>query len=263
MIADAELSKRFLAACAIAREAGDLARQLFESRSAGTYQLKGHQDFLTEADGAVEKLVVGRIAETFPDDSCVGEEGGGSYSARTWVVDPIDGTANFARGVTQFCVSIAFVQDERTTIGAICNPMAGELFAARRGGGATLNGNPMRVSPLTDIRQAMIEVGWSARRPMQDHLALLQRVTATGAGFRRGGSGALGLASVAAGRIDGYCELHMQPWDVLAGLLLIEEAGGWTSNFFADDGLRRGNFVLACAPAFKDVLTKAAGFPVL
>ncbi|HEX9463121.1 MAG TPA: inositol monophosphatase family protein [Alphaproteobacteria bacterium] len=261
MIADFELNKRFLAAAAIAREAGDLARRLFESRSAGTYQLKGHQDFLTEADGAVERLVVSRIADAFPGDTCVGEEGGGAYSPQTWVVDPIDGTANFARGVAQFCVSIAFVHDDQTAIGVICNPMAGELFAARRGAGATLNGRPMRVSALADIRQAMVEVGWSARRPMEDHLALLHRVTATGAGFRRSGSGALGLASVAAGRIDGYCELHMQPWDVLAGLLLIEEAGGWTSNFFANDGLRRGNFVLACAPAFKDVLIQATGLP--
>jgi len=254
-----ELKKRFLAAAAIAREAGDLARRLFESREAGTYQLKGHQDFLTEADGAVERLVTGRIAETFPDDTCVGEEGGGNYSDRVWVIDPIDGTANFARGVAQFCISIAFVSAGRTAIGAICNPMAGELFAAQRGTGATLNGRALRVSAIADIRQAMIEVGWSARRPMQDHLALLQRVTATGAGFRRGGSGALGLASVAAGRTDGYCELHMQPWDVLAGLLMIEEAGGWTSDFMANDGLRQGNFVLACTPVFKDILIQATG----
>ncbi len=254
-----ELKRRFLAAAAIAHEAGDLARRLFESREAGTYQLKGHQDFLTEADGAVERLVTSRIAETFPGDTCVGEEGGGDYSAHVWVIDPIDGTANFARGVAQFCISIAFVSDGRTALGVICNPMSGELFAARRGAGATLNGRPMRVSATSDIRQAMIEVGWSARLPMPEHLALLQRVTTTGAGFRRGGSGALGLAAVAAGRSDGYCELHMQPWDVLAGLLMIEEAGGWTSDFMANDGLRRGNFVIACTPALKDILIRATG----
>jgi len=256
---DHELDIRYLAACAIAREAGDVARRFFETREAGTFQLKGHQDVLTEADGAVERLVTGRLAEAFPGDTCVGEEGGGRYSAATWVIDPIDGTANFARGVAHFCVSIAFVRDGRPVVGAIYAPMSGELFAARRGGGASVNGHPMRVSATTDIRQAMIEVGWSARRPMTDHLALLQRVTATGAGFRRGGSGALGLAYVAAGRSDGYCELHMQPWDVLAGLVMVEEAGGWALDFLADDGLTQGNRVLVCTPGLKDALAAASG----
>jgi myo-inositol-1(or 4)-monophosphatase len=257
---DHDLEIRYLAACAIAREAGDVARHLFETRAAGTYTLKGRQDFLTEADGAVERLITGRIAEAFPDDTCVGEEGGGRYSAATWVIDPIDGTANFARGIPHFCVSLAFVRDGKPLIGAICAPMYGELFAARRGGGATVNGQPMRVSATTDIRQATIEVGWSARLPTQDYLALLQRVMATGAGFRRGGSGALGLAYVAAGRSDGYCELHMHPWDTLAGLVMVEEAGGWSADYLANDGVTHGNAVLACTPALKDTLAAATSF---
>jgi myo-inositol-1(or 4)-monophosphatase len=257
---DDALHTRFLAACAIAREAGDMARHLFESREPGTFTLKGRQDFLTEADGAVERLVTGRIAEAFPDDTCVGEEGGGRYSTQTWVIDPIDGTANFARGIPHFCVSIAFVHDGRPLIGATCAPMYGELFAARRGGGATVNGRPMRVSATTDIRQATIEVGWSPRRPTPDYLALLQRVMATGAGSRRGGSGALGLAYVAAGRSDGYCEMHMQPWDTLAGLVMVEEAGGWSADYLANDGVRQGNAVLMCPPALKDALTAASLF---
>ena len=255
---DPDLDIRYLAACAIAREAGDVARRFFETREAGTYTLKGHQDVLTEADGAVERLITGRIADAFPGDTCVGEEGGGRYSAATWVIDPIDGTANFARGVAHFCISIALVRDGRPVLGAIYAPLSGELFAARRGGGAMVNGRPMRVSATTEIRRAMIEVGWSPRRPMTEHLALLQRVTATGAGFRRGGSGALGLAYVAAGRSDGYCELHMQPWDVLAGLVMVEEAGGWALDFLADDGLTHGNAVLACTPALKDALVAAS-----
>jgi myo-inositol-1(or 4)-monophosphatase len=257
---DRFLEIRFLAACAIAREAGDIARRMFETRDTGTYQLKGHQDVLTEADGAVERLITGRIAEAFPDDTCVGEEGGGAYTSQVWVIDPIDGTANFARGVAHFCVSIAFVRDGQPVIGAIYAPMSGELFAARRGAGATVNGRALHVSRTTDIREAMVEVGWSPRRPMPDHLALLQRVTATGAGFRRGGSGALGLAYVAAGRSDGYCELHMHPWDVLAGLIMVEEAGGRTSDFLANDGVRKGNAVLAATPAIADTLAQATGF---
>lgn len=257
---DNPLETRFLAACAIAREAGELARRYFETREAGTFTLKGHQDVLTEADGTVERLITGRIASAFPHDTCVGEEGGGNYSSQVWVIDPIDGTANFARGVAHFCVSIAFVSGGQPVIGAIYAPMSGELFAARRGYGATLNGQTMRVSATTDIREAMVEVGWSARRPMPEHLALLQRVTTTGAGFRRVGSGALGVAYVAAGRADGYCELHMQPWDVLAGLVMVEEAGGWTSDFLANDGLRQGNAVLACTPGLADTLGNASGF---
>ncbi len=252
------LERRFLAACAIAREAGDFARRMFETREAGTFQLKGPQDFLTEADGAVERLVTSRLREAFPDDTCVGEEGGGAYSPQVWVIDPIDGTANYARGVPHFCTSIAFVRDGVPEIGAICNPISGEFFAARRGAGATLNGQPMRVSTTRDIRQATIEVGWSARRPMDEHLALLRRITTTGAGFRRGGSGALGIAYVAAGRADGYCELHMQPWDVLAGLVMVTEAGGWASDFLADDGLRNGNPILVCTPALADLLRDAS-----
>lgn len=256
---DDGLDTRFLAACAIAREGGDLARHLFETRAAGTFTLKGRQDFLTEADGTVERLVTARIAAAFPGDTCVGEEGGGRHSAATWVIDPIDGTANFARGIPHFCVSIAFVRDGRPVIGAICAPMYGELFAARHGGGATVNGRPMRVSATTDIRQATIEVGWSPRRPTPDYLALLGRVMATGAGFRRGGSGALGLAYVAAGRADGYCELHMHPWDTLAGLVLVKEAGGWSADYLANDGVKQGNAVLVCPPALAETLATATG----
>lgn len=259
-MSDGRLETRFLAACAIAREAGDLARRLFETRDTGTYRLKGPQDLLTEADTAVERLVKDRIAEAFPGDTCVGEEGGGDYSAQVWVIDPIDGTANFARGVPHFCVSIAFVCDGRPEIGAIAAPMYGELFAARRGAGATVNGKPLKVSATTDIREAMIEIGWSSRRPMAEHLALVQRITATGAGFRRGGSGALGLAYVAAGRSDGYAEIHMHPWDVLAGLVMVEEAGGWGLDFLAKDGLRQGNAVLMGTPALAPALSKASGF---
>ena len=114
-------------------------------------------------------------------------------------------------------------------------------------------------SPATDIRQATIELGWSSRLPMAEYAAMVARVVATGAGIMRAGSGALGLAYVAAGRSDGYAELHINSWDALAGLLLVEEAGGWTNDFLGDDGLRRGNPVLACAPALKDALVAATG----
>jgi myo-inositol-1(or 4)-monophosphatase len=254
-----EIARRFEAAAAIAREAGALAKRRFLARDAGTFELKGAQDYLTEADGEVEALVKRRIAERFPGDTVFGEEGGGLFSDACWVVDPIDGTANFARGLPAFCVSIAFVREGRIETGAIMKPMAGELFVARRGGGAFLNGKPIRVSGVTALERATLELGWSLRRPIADYVALIGRAMGAGAAFNRCGSGALGLANVAAGRLDGYAELHINSWDCLAGILLIEEAGGWVSDFLANDGLRHGNAILACTPALRAALIRVTG----
>jgi myo-inositol-1(or 4)-monophosphatase len=255
----ADLESRLVAASEIAREAGELGRHLFTSRKPGTFTLKGDQDFLTEADGEVERLVAGRLAQAFPDDAFFGEESGGEFRQRTWVVDPIDGTANFARGIPHFSVSIALVVDREVAVAAISDPMHDELFTASRGGGAWLNGARMRVSATADMRQATVELGWSKRRPMSEYAEMVRRVVATGAGIMRSGSGALGLAYVAAGRIDGYAELHINAWDALAGILLVEEAGGWTNDFLGNDGLRRGNPVLACTPQLREALVAATG----
>jgi len=250
------LEQRYLAACAVAHEAGLLMRRHYRERSAGKISFKGPQDFLTVVDGAVERLIIDRLSRAFPTDRFVGEEGGGSYGARTWVIDPIDGTSNFARGMPHFCTSIALVEAGKPVVGVIYDPIADELFAARRGGGATVNGRPMRVSGATDIRRCTIELGWSTRRPADAYTGTVQRVLAAGGGFHRSGSGALGIAYVADGRNDGYFEAHINAWDTLAGLVMVREAGGWVSDFLADDGLRRGNPVLACTPGLKVMLQK-------
>lgn len=251
---------RLSVACAVAREAGALARRRFNGRpgTAGI-NLKGHQDYLSAVDAEVEGLVRRRLLESFPEDSFFGEEGGGSFDNNVWVVDPIDGTANFVRGISQFCISIAYVRDGRTQIGIIYDPMLDELFAAERGRGATLNGEAIRVSGLSDMQSATIEAGWSTRLPLSRYVELVDRILADGAGVRRGGSGALALAYVAAGRIDAYCELHMNSWDALAGLLLIEEAGGWVNDFLAGKGLSEGNVVLGCTSGLKDSLVGPMG----
>ncbi|WP_414474660.1 inositol monophosphatase family protein [Microvirga sp. M2] len=247
-------------ASAIAREAGALARRRFDGRPGATaINLKGHQDYLSVVDAEVERLVRGRLLESFPEDSFFGEEGGGSFDNNVWVVDPIDGTANFVRGISQFCISIAYVRDGRTQIGIIYDPMQDELYAAERGKGATMNGEPIRVSGLSDMQSATIEAGWSNRLPFSRYVDLVGRILEDGAGVRRGGSGALALAYVAAGRIDGYCELHMNSWDALAGLLLIEEAGGWVNDFLAESGLREGNLVLGCTSGLKTSLSRLVG----
>jgi myo-inositol-1(or 4)-monophosphatase len=251
-----ELEQRYLAACAIAHEAGWLMRRHYRERSAGKISFKGPQDFLTVVDGAVERLIIDRLSRAFPGDRFVGEEGGGSFGPRTWVIDPIDGTSNFARGMPHFCTSIAFVDAGKPAIGVIYDPIADELFAARRGGGATVNGRPMRVSGATDIRRATIELGWSTRRPPEVYTETVRRVLSVGGGFHRSGSGALGIAYVADGRNDGYFEAHINAWDALAGLVMVREAGGWANDFLAGDALTEGNAVLACTPGLRVMLQK-------
>jgi len=257
-----DIDDRLTVACAVAREAGAIAREAFalapQSRARA---FKGPQDYVLESDAEVERLIRARLTAAFPGDSFFGEESGGDFGESVWVVDPIDGTANFARGIPHFCISIAFVRGAAIEIGVIYQPVSDELNIARRGGGATLNGRPMSVTGLTDIHHALIETGWSSRRPPDPYVGIVSHLINSGAQAMRGGSGALGLAYVADGRTDGYCELHMNSWDALAGLLLVREAGGWINDFLADDGLRRGNAVLACTPALRGIIADAMKLP--
>jgi myo-inositol-1(or 4)-monophosphatase len=257
-----DINDRLAVACAVAREAGAVARDAFlNAPQSRVRTFKGPQDYVLESDAEVERLIRARLIAAFPKDSFFGEECGGDFGNDVWVVDPIDGTANFARGIPHFCISIAFVRGVQTEIGVIYQPILHELYAARRGGGATLNGRPMSVTGLDDIRRSLIEAGWSSRRPPDPYVAIVSHLIRAGAQISRGGSGALGLAYVADGRTDGYCELHMNSWDALAGLLLVREAGGWINDFLADDGLRRGNAVLGCTPALKDIIAEAMDLP--
>jgi myo-inositol-1(or 4)-monophosphatase len=257
IIGNEELDAREQALVAVAREAGELAREFFSKPI--EVKLKGKQDYITEADGQVERMIIARLKARFPGDAFLGEEGGAEGTSEAlWVIDPIDGTANFAHGIPHFCVSIAFMAGSELALGAIAAPMYGELYRARLGRGAFLNERAMRVTDA-DTKQAVVELGWSSRRPVRAYTSLVERVLATGATFLRAGSGALGLAYVAAGRTHGYCELHINSWDTLAGLLMVREAGGWTNDFLGSDGLRRGNAVLACAPGLRDALVAATG----
>lgn len=251
---------RLEAAISVVREAGAVARQAFKARGREeAVHFKGPQDYVSQTDLEIERLLRARLAALFPGEAFFGEEDGGGFGEAVWIADPIDGTSNFVRGIPGFCISLAFVRAGRVETGIIYDPMQDELFAAARGRGATLDGAPLAVSRVDDLARATIEAGWSTRLPLERYVAMLGRLAAAGAGIRRGGSGALGLAYVAAGRLDGYCELHINAWDVLAGLLLIEEAGGWTNDFLAGDGLTRGNPVLACTPALKDTLIAITG----
>jgi myo-inositol-1(or 4)-monophosphatase len=256
------MDMRLLAAQAVAREAGAMARRRFLDRSF-TIGFKGPQDFLTEVDSETEAFIAERLLEIFPGDGFIGEESkarpAGAGGA-AWVVDPIDGTANFARGVPHFCVSIACVGAGKVEVGVIYDPMRDELFATRRGGGARLNGAVMRVSGASELASSAIEVGWNMRASGDDYVDLLRRVARTGASPFRTGSGALALAYVAAGRREGYVENHINAWDCLAGIALVTEAGGYVSDFLRGDGLTKGNPLIACAPGVRDALIAAAAF---
>lgn len=221
--------------------------------------MKGPQDYLTEFDGRCEALLRERLLKAFPGDGFFGEEGGGSDAERLWVVDPIDGTANFARNIPHFCIAVAHVVKGRTEIGAIYNPAIGDFYFARRGQGATLNGRPIAVSPATSVTASTVEFGWSGRIPNADYLAALTRLLDAGFNVRRAGSGALGLAYVADGRNEAYAELHMNSWDCLAGLLLVEEAGGRICAFPETTGVIHGGAVLAAAPAIAESVAVACG----
>ncbi len=254
------LTTRFLVACALARTAGEIAKLRFTDRGSFTVGFKGPQDYITEVDGEVERMIATQLHEAFPGDGFIGEEGEGRVGqpgAPIWVVDPIDGTSNFARGAPHFCVSIAAVLEGEVEIGVIYDPMVDELFAAQRGAGATLNGVAMRVASTADLKSATVEVGWNMRGSAEAFLALLGRVVDVGSAVVRSGSGALGLAYVAAGRRDGYVENHIHAWDCLAGIALVRESGGYVSHFLAGDGLREGNPLVACAPGVRGALIKA------
>jgi myo-inositol-1(or 4)-monophosphatase len=241
----AAMTARHEFAIELAREAGALATTL--RRTLGALEAKDPMDYATRADHAVEALIRQRIGDRF-GDPVIGEEDGGTPADLVWVVDPIDGTVNYIHGTSRWCVSIALVEGGDIVSGVINAPDENRLFAARRGHGAFLNGAPARVSNLRHGASPVVEIGWSPRRPIEWYGTLIQQLIADGIEFRRLGSGALGIADTAAGLNDGYLEMHINAWDVLAGIVLVREAGGWTSDFLAGDGLAKGNPVIACTP---------------
>ncbi len=246
----------------LAREAGRLAHSAFAPLGLGGVTHKGRHDVLTEMDARVERFIRERIGAQFPDDAVLGEEAGVSGPAQArhlWIVDPIDGTANYARGIAHYGVSIGLLADGVLLAGALHDPSHQRLYTARRGAGAWLDGERLAVSGCDDLQAATVECGWSTRRSTADYLALVGRVFDAGCQMRRAGSGALGLADVAAGRIEAYCELHINAWDCAAGLLLVQEAGGFTNDFFAGDGLNSGNALIATNARLAQALSRAIG----
>ena len=241
-------------AAEIAREAGGLLRQFYDRGVAMEY--KGDVDLVTEADRASEALIKARLGAAFPAHGIFGEEGTrerleGEYR---WYVDPLDGTTNFAHGFPVFCVvlglerrraGLAAGEDGEMVAGVIYDPLRDEMFLAERGKGAWLNGRRIMVSKTRTLQEALTGTGFpSHKRHQSPNVHFYQEITLRSHGVRRAGSAALDLAYVACGRLDGYWEFNLNPWDTSAGYLLVEEAGGTLTHF---DG---GKFTLDSREVF-------------
>lgn len=188
---------------------------------------------------AVEQEIRARIERRFPSHTFLGEESGGSSAAGApfrWIVDPIDGTTNFAHGLALFCTSIALEVDGEVVVGVVYDPIAEELFTAERGQGARLNGRPLRVTTVATLIDSLLVTGfpYTATEERQEQLAIFTALLAESRAVRRLGSAALDLCCVAAGRFDGFWEQNLNAWDVAAGGLLVQEAGGRVSDYGGD-----------------------------
>lgn len=249
------LAARYAHATALAEEAGRFALSRFRDRTNLSIGSKGAHNEVSDADRQTEELIRRSVSGAFPEDRVLGEEAGLGEAAAAdgednwlWVVDPIDGTACFVAGIPVWCVSIAVMHAGKPVIGVIVDPNVGETFAACAGGPATLNGAPIRPSSADSLGAGSVGIGYSTRVRPEATLTVLTRLLEAGGMFQRNGSGALSLAYVAAGRLLGYFEPHINAWDCLAALVLVERAGGWHNDFLADNGLQHGNAVLAAAP---------------
>jgi myo-inositol-1(or 4)-monophosphatase len=211
----------------IAHEAGSLLQHYFERRV--RFELKGDFDLVTEADRASEKLVVERLKTCYPEHGIVAEEGSGhdSPSEFRWFVDPLDGTTNFAHGYPIYNVTLALEKAGELIAGVIFDPTRKELFTCEKGGGAFRNGARIHVSKTPSLEESLFSTGFPSRRRHLDvNIHFYHQLAMASHGVRRGGSAAIDLAYVACGRLDGYWEFGLSPWDMAAGKLLVTEAGG-------------------------------------
>lgn len=232
-----------------AREAAALQREQAGALDSGQWSEKGTSDFVTEVDRESERRIVARIRAAFPDDRILAEEGSGDDprdgvghadgrpptgetgrggDARLWIVDPLDGTTNWLHGYPEYAVSIAALDSGGLRLGVVVNSATGETFTALRGRGARLDDRPIEVSRVSELRLALLGTGFPFKRTelIPDYLRVLGRMLRTTSGVRRGGSAALDLCDVACGRLDGFWEHWLMPWDVAAGALIVREAGG-------------------------------------
>lgn len=245
-----ELARIAALAVEIALEAGALQRRRFaDPRSIETKS--SPIDLVTDVDRASEALIVERVQDARPRDGILSEEVGAVSRSQTgwrWVIDPLDGTTNYAHGVPHFAVSVGIERDGERQVGVVYDPMRNECFAAAKGLGTTLNGAPAQVSSETSLGRALLATGFAYdvhEAERVENLEYFARFLRVARAIRRPGSAALDLAYVAVGRFDGFWEMHLSAWDVAAGLLLIDEAGGTATGFGGEPAPADGSRLVA------------------
>lgn len=248
-----------------ARAAGELIVRSIERLDVLTVNEKDARDYVTEIDRAAEQTIIQALRKAYPDHGILGEESGlsegsGAGTEYLWIIDPLDGTTNFIHGVPHFAVSIACKYRGRLEHAVVLDPVRQEEFTASRGRGAALNGRRIRVSPRKSLEGALLGTGFPFRDTQLDnldnYLGMFRSLVGQTAGLRRAGAASLDLAYVAAGRYDAFWEFGLSEWDMAAGALLIQEAGGLVSDFGGGhDFLEKGQIVAGNAKCFKAVLT--------
>ena len=243
-----------------ARNAGDIIRRSSENVSQLTINQKTRNDFTSEIDWKAEQEIIKVIHTSFPEHGFLaeesGEQAGNDY---VWVIDPLDGTTNFLHGFPHYAVSIALKNKGKIEVGVVYDPLRDELFTAERGGGAMLNNRKIRVTKPNSLKATLIGTGFPFKNQqhLEAYMGMFKALTVDSAGIRRAGSAALDLAYVAAGRMDGFWEIGLKQWDMAAGILLIQEAGGAITDFsFKDQFLHSGNLI-AGSPKMHQLMFQA------
>lgn len=230
-----------------ARRAGEVIARSIPRLESVQVQSKGRNDYVSEVDKAAEAEIIQIIRKNYPAHAILAEESGESGENETrWIIDPLDGTTNFLHGFPTFAVSIAAEHRGRLEVAVVFDPMSQELFTATQGGGAHLDNFRLRVSKQRELEGALLATGFPYRASeehMDAYLQMLRSMMMQTAGIRRPGSAALDLAYVAAGRVDGFWEIGLKPWDTAAGLLLIQEAGGRVGTLTGGDYRHGGNLI--------------------
>jgi myo-inositol-1(or 4)-monophosphatase len=247
-----------------ARKGAEVLDKATQHRDVLKIEEKAKNDYVTEVDKAVEKEILYHLRKAYPDHSFHGEESGVSEGKNTdyqWLIDPIDGTTNFINGIPHYAISIACLYKGKLEHGVILDPVKREEFTASRGKGATLNGRRIRVSERKSLEGSLIATGIpfndKTMTHIKDYLQTMEDILLQqSAGIRRMGAASLDLAYVAAGRVDGFWEMKLQPWDMAAGILLVKEAGGFVSDFQGGNSMMEtGNIVCASSKVFKSLVS--------
>lgn len=242
-----------------AREAGRLIRRYVDRTDLLDISAKGRNDFVTQVDRQAEAEIIRVINDAYPDHSILAEESGQrrANAVHEWVIDPLDGTTNFLHGLPHFGVSIAYRQNGRTESGLVYDPLREEMFVASRGQGAQLNDRRIRVSKRTSVEGALLGTGFPFRLPqhMDAYLATFRVLMNQCGDVRRAGAAALDLAYVGAGRLDGFWEIGLAEWDLAAGCLIVQEAGGLVGDFGGGhEHMKSGNVIAGTPKVFKSIL---------